>query len=779
MELGSRSFKVMEVRHSASPISTGDLIVSIDGLGVNDCLGSLLNGKPRPFEGKIRVKRGQEILEYSLAYEPINLLGFVHSIWPYLLLALCLVGCGGFAYLYAPSGQSAGLFAACYAVFALNVINDMGLCFGVQPPYVISMIFFMAMVTNWLGFSLWTHFLCNFPVKQCQLMGMRPLRGLLIYGAPPAVSVILALLSQGPQGAIYSGLQRFRFWHIPFVVLFTLVSTGREFLNTKNHLIKNQLKWLILGGMAGILPYLVFYLMPILILGSPFCSFKFVVLFAFLIPLSFLFAMIRFKLMDIDDIVRSTVTYFLLISALVISYVALLLLYKHLFWGNRLLTQWSFFIYILTIAILFDPAKNKLKSRIDKAFFKDKINYDRLLHKYSRKVASLLELSRLIKLLIEKIPADFRITRGCVMILEGRRSRLFPEHLRFGKYPWSQSAVVRELKKADCNLIRCDEPNPGDEALSEELAEIQRAGFVLALPLKSITNFLGIYFLGPKRGGQPYSSNELQALSTLATHVSTAMENALMYESLANSKQQLKEIYSQLIQSEKMAVLGEMASTVAHEIRNPLGIIRSSAQFLAEGRNYEDSDREVLEFIVEEADRLNQVVTNLLQYARFKPPAFKELYLDEVLEQLIENWQKGPDHRDSVTITISGSSGRAPIYADEKQLCQVFMNLIQNSEEAMPQGGEIKISLEPDEQEEGIFVTIQDSGHGVPEDVAQKVFHKFFTTKENGLGLGLAVCQQIIEAHNGLIEFESQPGMGTTVTIWLPKRPHAAVGGLV
>ena len=186
----------------------------------------------------------------------------------------------------------------------------------------------------------------------------------------------------------------------------------------------------------------------------------------------------------------------------------------------------------------------------------------------------------------------------------------------------------------------------------------------------------------------------------------------------------------------------------------------------------------MLDFIIDETDRLNQVVNNLLDLARVKPPSFSELYIDELVTQILDKWEKSSKHNPAVMITQTGSPGRRPIYADEKQLRQVFLNLIQNSEEAMPEGGRLNINFSEDRNNDGITVTVSDTGKGIAENIAKDVFKKFFTTKHDGLGLGLAVCQQIIEAHKGNISFSSKPGQGTTVTVWLPRKPHSGVGGL-
>jgi len=776
-ELGWKSLKIMRVYESLNPVCEGDDIKLVDHHTINEVLGFYISRLKEPYKGVVTIGREGKQLSFRLSYRSLSWGAYLKACWPFILLAFLLTVIGLIAYVRSSPDQPSGLFLACYVIFAINITNEIGFNFGIQPPYLISLIFIVATLSNWLGFSLWTHFIVRFPTEQ-QLFEDNSLVLSAIYLLPPAVSILGAFYLARGEADFFIWLQRTRFWHIPPIIGFTAYRNWTTFTRTKHPYVKNQLKWILLGGFVGITPYLFFYLLPHLFFGYPIITFKTAMAFAALIPISFLLAILRYRLMHIDEIISTSVAYSILLTALFLSYTGILVILKQSLWGNKVLTEGSFVAYLVIVAILFDPAKNRIKLIIDKAFFRDKLNYRKLLHHYSQKVATTLELSELIDLLIQKIPTDFRISRASVMILEGRRSRLYPQHLRFGSAPWSRSALVEALNNEKTNYIICEPEKIDDFRLAREMEEILEAGYVVVLSLKGSKSFLGMYFLGPKLGGSLYTSADIQVLTTLALNVSFAMENALMYESLQKSKRQLQEIYSQLLQSEQMARIGEIASVVAHEIRNPLGIIRSSAQYLTEDMESNASTKEVLDFIIEESDRLNQVVNNLLDMARVKPPTFSEVYIDELITQMLDKWEKSNKHNPAVTITQTGSPGRRPIYADEKQLRQVFLNLVQNSEEAMPDGGNLNIGFSEDKKNGGIIVSVSDTGRGIPEEVAQNVFKKFFTTKDNGLGLGLAVCQQIIEAHNGSITFESTLGEGTTVTVWLPRKPHSAVGGL-
>jgi len=164
-----------------------------------------------------------------------------------------------------------------------------------------------------------------------------------------------------------------------------------------------------------------------------------------------------------------------------------------------------------------------------------------------------------------------------------------------------------------------------DSPLYEISREIREAGFSLVYGLQGGSQFGGMLLIGPRKDGGLYSSRDVQVFSTLANQVTIAVENALNYETLSESKDQLQMVFNKLVQAEKMAALGEMMAILAHELKNPLGIIRSSAQFLVTGDRKPEMRQELLHYIVDEVDSLNLVINNLLGLARHKPPRFRKV----------------------------------------------------------------------------------------------------------------------------------------------------------
>lgn len=239
---------------------------------------------------------------------------------------------------------------------------------------------------------------------------------------------------------------------------------------------------------------------------------------------------------------------------------------------------------------------------------------------------------------------------------------------------------------------------------------------------------------------------------------------------LARRQEEQRSLEAQLHQSERLAVLGEMTAGVAHEIRNPLGIISSTAELLQEQlARYEPQNR-LAWIIVEEANRLNDKVTEFLDFARPRIPNLRPCDLEALLDRGLEFLE--PEIQ-RLGIRVSREyrlNGRA-LTADPDLLYQAFLNLLLNATQAMPEGGRLTVATQPGPQGRGSEVCFADTGEGIEPETLKKVLNPFFTTKERGSGLGLPIVKSIIETHQGTLKIDSAVGQGTVVTIILPELP--------
>ncbi len=252
----------------------------------------------------------------------------------------------------------------------------------------------------------------------------------------------------------------------------------------------------------------------------------------------------------------------------------------------------------------------------------------------------------------------------------------------------------------------------------------------------------------------------------------TNREQAVRYQTLASefatANENLKAAQSEVQRSERLAALGQLTAGLAHELRNPLGTIKNSAEMLAKRMPATDPiARELSGYISTEVDRTNELVKRFLDFARPFRLRVEAAELTEVIDRAIQQVEsRAAQHK--VTIIRNDSPDVGPLPMDAQWIEQLVANLLGNAIDASPEGTAVTILTRP--VEGGAELSVVDRGVGIaPENIAN-VFNPFFTTKADGTGLGLAIVSKIVDEHRGRIHVESVPGEGSTFRIWLPDR---------
>jgi signal transduction histidine kinase len=289
----------------------------------------------------------------------------------------------------------------------------------------------------------------------------------------------------------------------------------------------------------------------------------------------------------------------------------------------------------------------------------------------------------------------------------------------------------------------------------------------ISIPLQRDEHLIGVLSLGRKYSGKPFTKADREILTILANQAALAITNA--------------KLVNQLLRADQLAMLGRISAGIAHEVRNPLLAIKGAAQFLQGKFEKESEESEFAEIIVEESNRINQVITQFLDYARPAKPKLQPMDIRECLDRTLTLVNVELRHA-KVELVRDYAPDLPEVLGDEKQLGQVFLNLIINAIEAMPNGGTLRIQAhqgkEGNESEftslQGklafCFIRIKDTGTGMSTEEKTRIFEPFYTNKENGLGLGLAIVREIVSEHGGTISVESKKGMGTMFTVGLPSK---------
>jgi len=240
---------------------------------------------------------------------------------------------------------------------------------------------------------------------------------------------------------------------------------------------------------------------------------------------------------------------------------------------------------------------------------------------------------------------------------------------------------------------------------------------------------------------------------------------AVAFNRMAARLGDLHNLEAQLRRRDRLSALGEVAVGIAHEVRNPLGVISTSAELVKKRGELSPPDTKLLGYVIDEVRRINNLITEFLSFAKPNPPVLVALKVIEVVKRVAEFCE--PElSRQNITLKIEDEAPGAVIEGDQDQLYQVSLNLILNAIDAMADGGRLVIRLFRTGDQ--LMIAFRDTGPGVPAGLQERVFNPFFTTKPNGTGLGLAKAYTILESHHGRIECSSPPGGGATFMLVLP-----------
>jgi two-component system sensor histidine kinase HydH len=234
---------------------------------------------------------------------------------------------------------------------------------------------------------------------------------------------------------------------------------------------------------------------------------------------------------------------------------------------------------------------------------------------------------------------------------------------------------------------------------------------------------------------------------------------------------EVRDLQREIETSRRLASLGRLAAGIAHEIRNPLSSIKGFATYFRERYRDVPEDQKTAEVMIQEVDRLNRVIGQLLEFARPMAVQKKPADLQSLIRHSVKLVEKQAQAKEIKVETVLPNE-IAPASVDPDRLNQVFLNLFLNAIEAMENRGTMTVALSKETQPPRVRIDVTDTGPGIPEQDLEHIFDPYFTTRQTGTGLGLAIVHKIIESHKGEVKVESEVGKGTTVTVFLPGSPH-------
>jgi signal transduction histidine kinase len=414
-----------------------------------------------------------------------------------------------------------------------------------------------------------------------------------------------------------------------------------------------------------------------------------------------------------------------------------------------------------TIELLKREIEFKSKTTTD---FKDSIDEIILIQRLATKISTSLNYEDIVTELIE-------LTRQIIPVIDCNVYIYDDEKRKFTKLSSRGSEYLDEVMETyiEDGII--------DYVLREkrsivlpDINSFEERNFII-VPLILRNEGIGVYLIHTSKKQMEFTNQILLLLSILANQTAVAVENSRNYNALLKTTGELKLTQAQMIQAAKLAAVGELAGGIAHEINNPLQILLGHIQLIQLGRDLPKR----IEIVKEQVEKISQIVRRLLNFSRKVPEDFKlePVNINFAIQEMTTFMSYQFKYND-IELILKLDPALPLVYGNKIYLQQVFLNLMINAKDAMPEGG--KLVIETKLENGNVIIKFSDTGVGIPDDIKDKIFEPFFTTKgSKGTGLGLSISRWIIRKHNGEIKVESQQGKGSTFTITLPLNPEQQI----
>jgi two-component system NtrC family sensor kinase len=486
------------------------------------------------------------------------------------------------------------------------------------------------------------------------------------------------------------------------------------------------------------------------------------------------YSIVQHRLMDVSVFMAKGLGYILTFAILGVPFFFIILGLENFFFQERDIV---FILILMSFGVgailLFGLIKGRMDRALHQIILKDKYNYQHVLEEFSRRLVSIVDLNRLLNMLADTIEKSLGVNQISICLREQEkdvyqirlsRGSLVMENIKISE---AASRYLQERKEA---ILRAELEWGRKEPEAEELAGIMKKFEAeVCLPLVSQGRLIGFINLGSKVPEAIYFQEDLNLLYPLANQVAIAIENSNLYENLKKSQSIMR-------RADRLASLGTLIASLAHEIRNPLVSIKTFTQLLPERIEDEEFRNYFLKVASGEIDRLTGLINELLGFARPSEPRLEGEDVNALIDKM-EVLVATEARKKNVTLNKNYARDLPQIKADAEQLKQVLLNILLNAIQAVKGEGQIWIETRQvqvpieDRVEPFTQIEVRDTGAGIPKENLERIFDPFFSTRAEGSGLGLAISHQIIHDHGGFISVESEVGKGTSFKVHLPLKP--------
>lgn len=533
---------------------------------------------------------------------------------------------------------------------------------------------------------------------------------------------------------------------------------------------RKRLQWLLMGFFIGPFSFVILWVIPIFLTGRSLIPESLILIFLVAIPITFSIAIIKYHLMDINLIIRRSVVYTIILSAIIITYVGLSSIIT--LFVKDINPAFPSVLTAIAVVVLLQPVKNGIQKFVDKKFFRVEYDYREEQKRFLEDIENSLNIQTLAEKLVKQTDSLIPVHKIGLFILHQPDNRI--KLIANKGWDLLKGRSVRfeaENLKTDLSVPIAvdDKVEPGLDIESADVKVFKRWGMVLVFPVKSPTGIIHAFLaLGVKKSGSRFLKDDVDLLNTVVAVAALTIDRIKLQE----------ELILEHLEAERLEELNELKSfflqTITHELKTPLTSIKMFTEKLQDKKDIASEKSDFyLQVIDGESDKLRRLIDNILDYARIekgmKTYNQKCIDLNQVVKKTIDSIKyQLIISRQSVEVTTS--SDEIIINADDEAVERAITNLLTNAIKYSSPGSKTSVSVE--KINGSARIEVKDEGKGISTEDLKNIFEPFRRAKSvetkniEGTGLGLAIVKHIMDAHKGRIEVQSEPGKGSTFSLF-------------
>ncbi len=604
-------------------------------------------------------------------------------------------------------------------------------------------------------------------------VGIAAVYGLALIMSATLVSVVLLAVFKSSIEIfrLYVSIYRyFRLYMISLLLLaiFHFIYIYRQAILEER---KAQIKWVFLGLIFGLGPFIFVYQIPAILKIQPLLSEEYSTVFFLFIPLGFALSIFLFRFLDVELVINRSLVYSLLTIFIASIYLFFVRVFQDFFASKFMISQASISLGSAVLAaIAFHPARKKIQEFVDRAFFQQSYDYRKAILRFNEAAPKFLRQEELVEFFIAHVKSAIPVDRLLVSVSAMRPAGIDqvmseePSSLQTLPFAFDRfSGIILARRGATTTEERIDFSQT--EALQEHDIEI-----AFCLPFKSEA-LTGLVAVGKKKSGARLSGDDIELLETLVGELALNIERFRLKEEVVYEKASREKL------DELNRLKTEFISSVSHELRTPLGSIQGLAELLQEGKVKDSNKRnDLLSVLASESGRLSRLLHNILDFGKIEQQTktydFQPIEIRLLIEQAVDVFRLQLDEA-GFQVQLDLPAESVVLNIDRDAIKQVLINLIDNGIKYSSDKKRIDIRLV--DTGHGIEIQVQDRGIGMSAEETNKIFEKFYRAPAaircdaKGVGLGLKIAKHIMAAHRGDILVESSRGQGSTFKLLFPK----------